>query len=365
MTRPVPPIENVEAHSYRIPTPTPEADGTLAWDSTTMVTAVVSAGDVSGIGWTYADTSCAELITGILAPVIIGQPVLDVPHAWQAMQHRIRNLGRPGLVSCAMSAVDIALWDAAARCLDVSIADLLGRCRDSVEIYGSGGFTNLDDDQLTEQLRGWVDRQKISRVKIKIGGSRIDEDLRRVALTRDVVGDRTELFTDANGAYTVGQAGRMAAALADLGVSWFEEPVSSDDLAGLQAVRSNSLIDIAAGEYGYDLPYFRRMLDADAVDVLQADVTRCGGITDLLRVDALCRARSMPLSLHCSPTIHAGAGPALETLVHMEYFHDHVRIEQMLLDGAPEPRGGVLYPALDRPGLGVQLRERDAERYAA
>jgi len=242
-----PAVREVRAAAYRIPTPGPEADGTLAWDSTTIVIVDVAAGDVHGLGWTYADASCVPLINDLLASVIMDLPVLDVPRAWQAMQRRIRNLGRPGLVSCAMSAVDIALWDAAARWLDVPVADLIGRCHDDVAVYGSGGFTNYEDDQLVEQLHYWTDDLQHRRIKIKIGeswGTRTTEDLRRVLVVRDTVGGGVELFVDANGGYSVGEARRMADALSDLGVTWFEEPVSSDDLAGLANVRTSTKIDM-------------------------------------------------------------------------------------------------------------------------
>jgi L-alanine-DL-glutamate epimerase-like enolase superfamily enzyme len=263
----------------------------------------------------------------------------------------------------AIAAVDVAVWDLKARLLELPLSLLVGRFHEGVPIYGSGGFTSYSDQQLAEQLGGWAS-QGISRVKMKIGRDPA-RDPERMRVAREAIGPGVQLFVDANGAFRPKEAVSVAEECARWDVRWFEEPVSSDDLTGLRLVRERApaQIDIAAGEYGYDLPYFERMLAAGAVDVLQADVTRCGGITDLLRVDGLCRARSMPLSLHCSPTIHAAVGPALETLVHLEYFHDHVRIEHMLFDGVPEPVGGTLYPTLDRPGLGVALRE-EAARFA-
>jgi L-alanine-DL-glutamate epimerase-like enolase superfamily enzyme len=358
-------VEGVRARAYTVPTDAPESDGTLTWSSTTVVFAHVRAGSHEGLGWTYGDAATARLIEGTLAGAVEGREALDVQGAWAAMVAAIRNDGRPGVSSMAIAAVDVALWDLKAKLLELPLARLLGRFHDGVPVYGSGGFTSYDDDRLAGQLAGWAEAG-IPRVKMKVGRDP-GRDPHRVRVARQAIGPEVQLFVDANGAYRRKEALRLAAEFAELDVRWLEEPVSSDDLPGLRLVRDRApaAMDVAAGEYGYDLPYFERMLEAGAVDVLQADVTRCGGITDLLRVDALCRARSMPLSLHCSPAIHAAAGPALETLVHMEYFHDHVRIEGMLLDGAPEPRGGVLYPVLDRPGLGVELRERDAERYAA
>jgi len=364
MSRRAPDVRAVRAAAYQLPTPVPEADGTLAWDSTTIVVAEVSAEDVVGLGWTYADASCVPVITGVLAPVVTGRPLSAVPEIWQAMQQRIRNLGRPGLVSCALSAVDIALWDAAARWLDVPVADLLGRCREQADLYGSGGFTSYDDDQLVDQLRSWTDRD-IGRVKIKIGeswGARPAEDLRRVGLTRETVGPDTDLFVDANGGYTVGQARRMADALAELDVTWFEEPVSSDDLDGLATVRAATAIDVAAGEYGYDLVYFARM--APVVDCLQVDVTRCGGYTEWRRAAAVAAANGLEVSAHCAPNLSAHAAAATPNFRHIEWFADHDRIESELFAGCLDPSGGSVTVPRTGAGHGLAFRRDVAEPYA-
>ena len=266
----------------------------------------------------------------------------------------------------AIAAVDVALWDLKARILRLPLCKLLGMAHDRVPVYGSGGFTSYRMRRLQDQLGGWVELG-IPRVKLKVGSSPSD-DPARVRAAREAIGPNAELFVDANGAYERKQALAMAARFrADADVSWFEEPVSSDDLEGLRLVRDNGPegMAIAAGEYGYDLPYFERMLDAGSIDVLQADVTRCAGITELLRVGALCRAHSMPMSLHCGPAIHLHPGLALEQLVHCEYFHDHVRIEQLLFDGVLAPADGALTPDLARAGLGLELKRTDAGRYAA
>jgi L-alanine-DL-glutamate epimerase-like enolase superfamily enzyme len=290
-------IDGITARAYRVPTAAPrEGDGTLTWDGTTIVVVHARAADETGIGWTYADGACVPLVERTLAPLLVGEPATHVPARWTAMQRQIRNLGRPGLVSCAMSAVDIALWDLAARLLGVPVTTLLGRVHDTVALYGSGGFTTQSEDELTEQLDTWVHKRHIPRVKIKIGeswGGAVDRDLARVRLARDVVGAETELYVDANGGYSVGQARRVARLLEEHDVRWFEEPVSSDDLTGLATVRDSTAIDVTAGEYGYDLPYFARMVGS--VDCLQVDVTRCGGFTEW-------RPWRRPRTWRCPPT---------------------------------------------------------------
>ncbi len=357
-------IRRVDVGAYRIPTDAPESDGTIAWDATTIVVVEVLAGGERGLGYAYADAAAAHLIEDTLAAIVEGRDAMAVAGAWQAMVEAVRNIGRPGIASSAIAAVDIALWDLKARLLDVSLVALLGPVRDGAAVYGSGGFTSYDVGRLQEQLASWAGAG-ITMVKMKVGREP-DRDAERVALAREAIGDACELFVDANGAYSRKQALGMSERFAEQRVTWFEEPVSSDDLAGLRLLRDRAPagMAIAAGEYGYALEYFRRMLETGAVDILQADVTRCAGITELLRVGALCGAHEVPLSAHTAPSIHAHAGCAIASMVHLEYFHDHVRIERTLFDGVLEPDDGRLAPDRSRPGLGLELRRPDADAYA-
>lgn len=357
-------IEGLEVAAYKIPTDFPEADGTYAWKATTLVTVHVRAGGRVGFGYSYADTATATLISDLLASAAAGRDALDIPGVWRALVEAIRNLGRPGVSSMAIAAVDTALWDLKAKLLDLPLCLLLGRARDEVPIYGSGGFTSYPVERLQAQLGGWA-RQGIPRVKLKIG-THPEQDVARVRAAREAVGPQTELYVDANGAYTRTQALAQAARFADLGVVWFEEPVSSDDLDGLRFIRDRAPtgMAIAAGEYGYDQWYFRRLLDAGAVDTLQADATRCAGFTGFLRAATLADAYGIPLSAHCAPALHLHACMAVARLSPIEYFHDHVRIARLLFDGVPEPVGGALRPDLSRPGIGLELKQADAARYA-
>ena len=359
------PIGKVCARAFTIPTDKPEADGTIAWRSTTLVVVEINGGGKVGVGFTYSGASIAQLIESKLAETISGLDALNPEAAWQAMQHAVRNLGREGLAATAVSAVDIALHDLKARILDLPLATLLGRYRDSIPIYGSGGFTTYTDDELQNQLGGWVNRDGCVFVKMKVGTNPQD-DPRRVSVAKKAIGNAT-LFVDANGAYAVKQALELAACFAEQNVGWFEEPVSSDDLRGLCAVRQRApaVMDIAAGEYAYTTWYVRRMLEAGAVDVQQADVTRCGGVTAFLQIAALCEAFQIDLSGHCAPALHVHVACAAPRLRHLEWFHDHVRIEHMLFDGAPIPKHGAICPDLSRPGNGLVFKHQDAARYAA
>jgi L-alanine-DL-glutamate epimerase-like enolase superfamily enzyme len=356
-------IEGIEVAVYTLPTDQPESDGTAEWDATTMVLVEAHAGGATGLGYTYGDVSSGTVVDSVLRDVVSGRDAMAVGAAWEAMGRACRNLGRPGVASMAIAAVDSALWDLKARLLGLPLAVLLDPLRTAVPVYGSGGFTSYTDERLAEQLGGWA-AMGIPRVKMKVGRDPA-RDPGRVQVAREAIGPATELYVDANGALSRKEALGFAVQVAEQGVCWFEEPVSSDDLEGLRLVRDRAPegMDVAAGEYGYMLPYFEAMLAAGAVDCLQADVTRCEGITAFLRVGALCQARSLELSAHCGPGIHLHPCCAVPALRHLEYFHDHVRFEARMFDGVPEPVDGALHPDLSRPGNGLELRRADAERY--
>jgi L-alanine-DL-glutamate epimerase-like enolase superfamily enzyme len=360
-----PVITGCDAAVYVIPTDAPEADGTLAWDKTTLVLVTAYAGGEAGTGWTYGAGAAAPVVTDVLAGVVRDRSAFDTGGASEAMWRAVRNIGRGGIAATAISAVDVALWDLKARLLGLPVTDLLGRARERVPVYGSGGFTSYDEQQTRDQLSGWL-ADGISRVKIKIGeswGAGERRDLERVALAREVIGPDTELYVDANGAYSTGQAVRVGQRIAGAGVTWFEEPVSSEDPAGLAIVRSQVTADVAAGEYSWTLADSARLIIAGAVDCLQLDVTRCGGITGFVRAAALAAAHNLQVSAHCAPSLHAHVGAAVVNLRHVEYFHDHQRIERMLFDGVPRLAAGELAPDPSSPGLGLRLRAADAEPF--
>jgi L-alanine-DL-glutamate epimerase-like enolase superfamily enzyme len=357
-------IEKLDVSTFEIPLEAAESDGTLSWDSTVAVTVRPTAAGHTGLGYTYGSGACATLIREHLAGIVTGSDPFDVPGTWERMVRAIRNLGRPGIASMAISAVDTALWDLKARVLEVPLFQLLGAVRDQVPVYGSGGFCSMSEEELKDQLGGWVQGQGIPRVKMKIAdrwGRDPGRDVERVALAREAVGPDAEVMVDANGGYTRKQAVRVAHELESLGVTWFEEPVSSDDLEGLGEIRAMTRIDVAAGEYGYRIMDFRDLIPV--VDVLQPDVGRCGGITEWARVAALCAAHSMEVSSHTAQSLSAHPACAIPNVRHAEYFADHARAERILFDGVLEPSGGALRPDPSRPGNGLELKEADVERY--
>jgi L-alanine-DL-glutamate epimerase-like enolase superfamily enzyme len=351
-----PPIDKLTINVLRLPTAFPrETDGTAEWHATTMVLVRLRAGDVVGLGYSYVDAAAATVIEDLLESHVVGEGAFATAAIHIAMVRAVRNHGRQGIAACAIAAVDVALWDLKARLLGVSIAALAGAARTRVPVYASGGFTSTPDDALAREIETYVNAGH-RRIKMKINDD-LKRTRERVRLARSIAGPDVALMVDANGACTAKHALVIADALEELGVVYFEEPVSSDDLDGLRRVRDATTLAVAAGEYGYDAMYFQHMLEAQSVDILQADATRCLGITGFLQADALCDAYGVPLSAHCAPAIHAQVGAASRRLVHVEHFFDHVRFEALVFDGVPPVRNGELVLDAARPGLGIDLRD--------
>lgn len=356
-------VQDLKVSAYTIPTSSPESDGTAKWNSTTLIFVEIHAAGKKGIGYTYANVATATLIDKMLKEVVSGMDAMNIPHINTKMIQRIRNEGTCGIAMMAVSAVDSALWDLKAKLLNTPLCALLGKVHDKMLIYGSGGFTSYNKEQLQKQFKCWVE-EGIKNVKMKIG-RKPGKDVERVHQAREAIGDDVNLFVDANGAYTEKFAVEKGYQFSQYDVSWFEEPVSSDNVNGLNFIRDHihPSISIAAGEYGYNISYFRKMLEAKAVDVLQADATRCGGITGFLKAGYLAESFQIPFSSHCAPALHLHAALALPSFYIAEYFYDHVRIEKMLFDGVSPPEDGYLKPDLSRPGLGLEFKYKDAEKY--
>ncbi len=356
-------INKVDARAYTIPTQTPESDGTIKWSSTTLVLVTLHAGDKEGIGYSYTHLSMVSVIKNVLAEVILQQNCFDISLLNQGMIAAVRNLGASGLAMMAVSAVDNALWDLKAKILDLPLVKLLGMNESKMLLYGSGGFTSYTEKQTADQFEVWA-KMGITNFKMKVGRNPL-QDEERVKAARNVIGRDANLFVDANGAFHAKEAVTYGSIFSKYNVSWYEEPVTSDNLSGLHFVRehSPSPVRIAAGEYGFSLPYFHSMLSAGAVDILQADATRCGGISNFLKVGAMAAAEYIPFSSHCAPLQHLHAALATPGFYIAEYFFDHERIENMLFETSHKVKEGCMHPDLSRSGIGATFKYEAAKKY--
>lgn len=358
-----PKVSSGRVSALRIPTEQPESDGTAEWNSTTVVLVEFAAGGFSGLGYSYANQAAANVAQELIEKVVIGKGAFEIPVIHLALDRKVRNWGRPGLVSNAISAIDICLWDLKAQILQQPLANLLGKQRDEITAYGSGGFTSYTEKQLVQQMSGWA-AEGFESVKMKIGRDPA-QDVRRITAVQKSLKGSAELFVDANGAYSRKEALYKSRQFADLGVRWFEEPVTSDDRAGLRMMVEHTppIMRIAAGEYIYVLEDAYLLLKAQAIDVLQADITRCGGITNFLKIGHTCEISHIPYSAHTCPSVHASVCCAVTPAINVEYFHDHARIEQMIFDGAVTAQRGKVKPDLSRAGLGLKVKRLDTEKF--
>jgi len=356
-------IAEVEVSAYQIPTAVTESDGTAEWRSNGLVVVELAAADKKGLGYTYTDPGAARLVRDVLSEAVRGIHPFDTAAVHGAMVRAVRNQGRGGTAAMAMSAVDLACWDLKAKFLDVPMAKLVGMVRPKVAAYASGGFTSMSERELVSQLSGWVEKG-FRAVKMKVGREP-QRDLERVAAARKAIGPGVELLVDANGAYQRKQALAFAEQFAELGVTCFEEPVVRTDVSGLRLLRDRAPagMEIAGGEFGYEPADFRRFLEAQALDVLQADLTRCGGITGFLRNAGQIESYDLPMSCQWAPALHVALGCAVSAVRHVEWFIDHVIIEQELFDGAPKPEKGELKPDPLEPGLGLSFKRGEAAQY--
>src|SRR5438874_11915038 len=301
-------VERLDVSAYEVPTDEPESDGTFEWDSTTIVVVEAHAGAKAGLGYTYAPAAAGKLVEEKLASEGEGADALAQAETWEKLGRALRNAGRPGIGAMALAAVDCALWDLKARLVELPLVDVLPRAHDAVPLYGSGGFCSYSLERIAEQLHGWVE-QGLARVKMKVGRAPA-EDTARLDAAREAIGWDAELFVDANGAFSRKRALSWAELyVRDWDVHWFEEPVSSADFEGLRLLRDRAAdgLEIAAGEYAYVPADFRNLIEHGCVDCLQADVTRCGGMTGLVAASGLAAAHGLELSGHCAPQIGAHA----------------------------------------------------------
>jgi L-alanine-DL-glutamate epimerase-like enolase superfamily enzyme len=357
------PITKCKALALTIPTEAAESDGTLEWNSTTMVLVQLCADGKWGLGYTYCQQSAVPLIESLLQQHVAGQNLLELPRLWGNLTRAVRNNGRQGISAMAISAIDNALWDLKAKILKISMTDLLGRCREQVEVYGSGGFTSQTLPELQQQMQSWKS-QGIRCFKMKVG-THPDQDAKRVHFVRECIGPKAALMVDANEAYDPVLALQLAAEFAQDQVSWFEQPVRCTDFNAMHELRQHlpTGMRLATGEYIYELAQVTNLLRMRSADVIQLDVTRCQGVTGFLKAAAVCEAFDIPISSHCAPALHVALGCALPGMQRLEYFYDHARLENLIFDGVPQVQDGFLKPDASALGFGLILKTEDIKRW--
>ena len=321
---------------------------------------------VEGLGVGQAAPGARQVVEATLRRILIGQDPFNIEKLWNDMFWHIRGFGRKGVAFCALSAVDTGLWDLKAKALGLPLYRLLGPYTDTVPVYGSGGWTNMSEDELVAEMVGYVE-QGIARVKMKVGkdfGRSEREDLQRLAAVRKAVGDDVAIYVDANNGYYAKQAIYMAKEFEQFQVGWFEEPVLADDIQGLAEIRQAINIPVATGEHEYTKYGFKDLIARGGADIVQPDVGRVGGVTEWMKVAHVAHAFNLPVAPHAVQLVHLHLGCATPNLKVVEHLGTALEGDAIWYTEIPEPKDGMWAPFPDRPGLGLELDPHAVEKWS-
>jgi len=312
---------------------------------------------IEGLGTSAGSTAVQAVVEDSLKEVLIGEDPFNIEKLWNLMFWTVRGVGRKGIAFCAISALDIALWDLKAKALNLPLYRLLGPYTDTVPVYGSGGWTNFSESELVAEQVGYVERG-FPRVKMKVGkdfGMSEDEDVKRLAAVRKAVGDDVEIYVDANNGYYAKQAIRMSQIFEQFDVKWFEEPVLADDIEGLSVISQSTTIPVATGEHEYTKYGFKELISRGGADIVQPDIGRVGGVTEWMKVAHIAHGFNLPVAPHAYQLIHLHVACATPNLKVVEYLGVSDQSDRVWYTEFPEPVNGMWSPYPDRPGLGLEL----------
>ena len=353
-------IKDIKVHLVSAPITAGFSDATRKVETIgfTIVRVTTDQG-LEGIGVTYHEVggeATKVLIEKNFAPRLIGADPLATEVIWRDFTQYLRGIGRKGLMFCALSAIDIALWDLKGKIFGLPLYRLLGGNKSEVPVYASGGWTSYADDELVEEITGMV-RDGYQMVKFKVGvegGHNIRRDVRRVAAVRDAVGPEIGIMLDANNCWDAATGVQFANRVRDLDIMWLEEPVPADDIPGLARFRRGTDIPLATGEHEYTKFGVRDLILGEAADIIQVDGARAGGYTEMLKIAALTEAWNLGFAPHAMENIQAHLVSAVPNALFLERLLMFEEITASVFKDVPVPVNGMM-PIPDKPGLGLEL----------
>lgn len=311
-----------------------------------------------GFSWTptIGPQAAKALLDYDIAPFITGLPAAPET-VWDALWKRLHEAGGGGLTTIAMAGVDLALWDLQATRAGTSVTGLIGQRQESAEVYGSGVNLHYTLEELVAQAERWVAAGH-QAVKIKVGKPDLREDYERVQAVRSVLGPQRRLMIDANQRWDLPTAFRALDVLSEFGLDWLEEPLRADDLWAYRRLRKHSPVPIALGENLHTIYRFRDFIEAEAVDIIQPNIIRVGGITPFRRIVELARTNSIKVMPHLLPELSGQLALTLAEPTLVEDIED-ASFEQLgiLAEPAPVRFYNSRATLADRPGLGFRFRD--------
>lgn len=331
------------------------------------VVEVTTDAGIRGIGVTYHEVggeAIREFVKYAVRPRLIGRSPFETEALFEENSHYMRGVGRKGLAFCAYSAVDIALWDIKGKALGLPLYRLLGGGDPNVPIYASGGWTSYSTEELVAEAKNMVARG-YKKIKLKVGvdgGRNPSEDVRRVAAVREAIGPDVGFMLDANNVWRAAAAVQFANRVREYNIEFFEEPVFADDIPGLAEFKRGTDIPLATGEHEYTRYGARDLLLGNAADIIQCDVTRVGGYTEMLRVIAMAQAWNKGFAPHGMEHMHMHLVAAASNGMYLERLFMFEEVVRNVYKNAPEPVNGIL-TIPDKPGLGLELNEDYLREY--
>ena len=349
-------LKKLETRLFRIPLRTMMADsmhGDMTHFEVIMVILETDTGS-RGLGYTYTigqgGSAVRSLIDQSLQPILLGENARSIERLWEKMWWHLHYIGRGGLVSFAISAVDIALWDLSSRAAGVPLWQHLGGHSSAVRAYAGGIDLHLSPDQLLAQTQANLD-EGFRAIKMKVGRAQLGEDVERVRAVRDLIGPEIPLMVDANMRWNVETAIRAARKFCQYDVFWLEEPIIPDDVKGHARVAVEGGLPIATGENLHSIYEFRHMIETGLVAYPEPDVSNVGGITSWMRVARLAYANNLPVTTHGVHELHLHL---LAAVPNPSYLEVHGFGLERFIKNPPELRDGIM-TAPDRPGHGVEF----------
>lgn len=355
-------IDEIEFQLSRVPLPKGDwGDQIHHVTHIEIITADVRTDDGrTGTGFTHTSGVGGRTILAMLEelrPTLLGREV--APRAiWHDAWRYLRDNGPGGVTTLALAAIDLACWDLVAKQRSLPLADVLGRVRRDVPLYGSGINLNKSAEEVVEQVEDWKARGYFAG-KVKVGKPDIEEDVYRLTKIREAVGT-FPLMVDANQGWTYPEAVRAVERFRDFNLYWVEEPLPADDVLGHARLRARSSVPIGLGENVYTLTQFNQYLAADACDFVQADLARVGGVTPYLDIAATARSFNVPMAPHFIMELSAHVLCAVPNALCAEETDGGTLTELGVIE-AQAPRGGVFTPPAT-PGHGLVF---DRARLAA
>jgi L-alanine-DL-glutamate epimerase-like enolase superfamily enzyme len=351
----MPKITKIESHLLEVPTDKPITDSIHSIDRVEVVTCTIGTSEnVNGLGFTYTigggGHAIKSIIDNMFSKKLIGENPLEISKIWQELWNSSHAVGRGGITTHAIAAVDIALWDAKGKVLNAPLYKLLNGSKRGIPMYDTNsGWLHYSENELVESAKA-VAAKGFHGFKIKVGKKTLLEDVDRIRAVTEEVDGKIPIMIDANQVWDKVEALKRGRRFQDLGIYWYEEPIVADDIWGHRSIAQELDVPVAVGETIFTRAEFANYIRLDACDILQQDVCRVGGITEWMEIATLAKTSGLKVSPHFVMELT----PSLVASITNGLFVEYIPWLQKLFSNPPRIEGGLIFPS-DAPGIGLDI----------